>query len=105
MIDLIDRLRIMASKEGMISSDSVNSEINFISKTLEIMRDTKEISNDAYLESGSIQGGLTVISSLLEHGISDTEIKALIDTLFERSKILDLKYPELNIKIESHRGI
>jgi hypothetical protein len=105
MIDLINRLRIMSSDKGVISSDFVNSEIEYLSKTLEIMRDSGKISNDAYLESGSIQGGLTVISSLLEQGISDTEIKTLIDTLVERSKILDSKYPDLNNTIESYRGI
>ena len=64
-----------------ITSNMLNLEIEYISKTLEIMRDAQQISNDAYLDSGSIQGGLTVVSSLLEQNIPDTEIDSLMQTL------------------------
>ena len=105
MLDLISRLIRMCSEKETITSDIVNLEVNYISNTLELMRDAHRISNDAYLESGLIQGGLSVISSLLEQGITDLEIHSLLNTLLERTKALDKKYPDLNGIIESYRTI
>ena len=85
-----------------ITSNMLNLEIEYISKTLEIMRDAQKISNDAYLDSGSIQGGLTVVSSLLEQNISDKEIDS--KTLNSRAEILEDKYPGLNAILESYRS-
>ena len=86
-----------------ITSNMLNLEIEYISKTLEIMRDAQRISNDAYLDSGSIQGGLTVVSSLLEQNIPDTEIDSLMQTLNFRAINLEDKYPGLNAILESYR--
>jgi hypothetical protein len=104
MLDLISKLMRMNSETRNLDNELVNSEVNYISSTLELMRDAQQISNDAYLDSGSIQGGLSVISSLLEQGISDSEIDSLLNTLFERAKILNSKYPKLNKLIESYRN-
>jgi hypothetical protein len=104
MLDLIAKLMRMNSETRNLDNELVNSEVNYISSTLELMRDVQQISNDAYLDSGSIQGGLSVISSLLEQGISDSEIDSLLNTLFERAKILNSKYPKLNKLIESYRN-
>ena len=104
MLDLISKLMRMNAETQNLDNELVNSEVNYISSTLELMRDVQQISNDAYLDSGSIQGGLSVISSLLEQGISDSEIDLLLNTLFERAKILDLKYPKLNKLVESYRN-
>ncbi len=104
MLDLISKLMRMNAETQNLDNELVNSEVSYISSTLELMRDAQQISNDAYLDSGSIQGGLSVISSLLEQGISDSEIDLLLNTLFERAKILDLKYPKLNKLVESYRN-
>lgn len=101
MLGIIKRLFAKSAFIGELTSQLIKEEIIFISNTLEMMRDAKEISNDAYLEYGSIQGGLSVISSLLDQGVEDSEIQSLLNTLFERTKILDDKYPELNEIIES----
>ena len=86
-----------------ITSEMLNLEIDYISKTLELMRDAQEISNDAYLDSGSIQGGLTVVSSLIEQKISDSEIDSLMETLNSRAINLEEKYLGLSIILESYR--
>ena len=86
-----------------ITSEMIDFEIDYISKTLELMRDAQEISNDAYLDSGSIQGGLTVVSSLIEQNISDSEIDSLIQTLKLRAINLEEKHPGLSILLESYR--
>jgi len=85
------------------TSDMMNLEIEYISKTLELMRDAKQISNDSYLDSGSIQGGLTVISSLMEQDIPGNEIDSLMQTLYSRAVNLEEKYPGLSDTLESYR--
>ena len=87
----------------VITSEMLNQEIEHISKSLELMRDARKISNDAYLDSGSIQGGLTVIAGLIEQNISDDEINSLMATLLSRSEILEEKYPGLSEALDSYR--
>jgi len=92
MLEIINRLLTRSAFIGELTSQLIKEEIIFISNTLEMMRDAKEISNDAYLEYGSIQGGLAVVSNLLEQGVSGEEIIPLLGTLCEKTKILDNKY-------------
>ena len=101
MLELIKRLMLLNHDSSELTSQLIKEEIVFISNTLEMMRDAKEISNDAYLEYGSIQGGLAVVSNLLEQGVEEGEIIPLLRTLNKKTKILDDKYPELNKTIES----
>ena len=61
------------------------------------MRDAKQISNDSYLDSGSIQGGLTVISSLMEQYIPENEIDSLMQTLYSRAVNLAVSYTHLTL--------
>ena len=100
MLELIERL-LKKWNSSLITGQLIRDEIIFISDTLELMRDAKEISNDAYLEFGSIQGGLSVISSLLEQDVGKKDILPLLNTLQERTRILNVKYPKLNKTIES----
>ena len=101
MLGIIKRLFARSAFIGELTSQLIKEEIIFISNTLEMMRDAKEISNDAYLEYGSIQGGLAVVSNLLEQGVRGEEIVPLLQTLHEKTKILDNKYPGVNKTIES----
>ena len=48
-----------------INSIVLGSEILFLTETLEMLRITEKISNDAFLDAGMIQGGLSIISNLL----------------------------------------
>lgn len=89
--------------DSVLTSKFIENEITFISETLEIMRDSNEISNDAYLELGSIQGGLSVISSLILQNVEYAEISLLLNTLEERSILLEKKYQDLSNKFEEHR--
>ena len=104
MLSCIKSIIEKKSNGTSITSKMLNLEIDYISKTLELMRDAQEISNDAYLDSGSIQGGLTVVSSLIEQNISDSEIDSLMQTLNSRAEILEDKYPGLNAILESYRS-
>ena len=103
MLSSIKSIIEKKSNGTSITSKMLNLEIDYISKTLELMRDAQEISNDAYLDSGSIQGGLTVVSSLIEQKISDSEIDSLMETLNSRAINLEEKYLGLSIILESYR--
>ena len=65
----------------------IREEVEYLLDTLEVLRATNEISNDAFLESGSIQGGLTLILNLLAQGANS----------------IHEKFPELDTKVESRR--
>ena len=103
MLSCISRIIEERSNGVNWTSDMMNLEIEYISKTLELMRDAKQISNDSYLDSGSIQGGLTVISSLMEQYIPENEIDSLMQTLYSRAVNLEEKYPGLSDTLESYR--
>ena len=96
----IDRLIAQPRLGGQL----VRQESEFIANRLDILRHEGTISNDAYLDSGSIQGGLTVIASLIEQNISDDEINSLMATLLSRSEILEKKYPGLSETLDSYRA-
>ena len=103
MLSCISRIIEERSNGVNWTSEMMNLEIEYISKTLELMRDAKQISNDSYLDSGSIQGGLTVISSLMEQDIPENEIDSLMQTLYSRAVNLEEKYPGLSDTLESYR--
>ena len=83
--------------------EDIKQEMNYLRDTLEVLRATQEISNDAFLEAGSIQGGLSVIINLVSNGISDEEANAQLQNLKSRANSLNEKYPGLDEKIESRR--
>ena len=87
----------------LLTSEIVSNEVGFLSETLGILRDSGEISNDAYLEAGSIQGGLSLIASLIDQEVSDDEIQMQLDQLITRALRISTNYPEMDQKIEDYR--
>ena len=81
----------------------IQNEIDYLRDTLEILRATEEISNDAFLEAGSIQGGLALIINLISQGISDAEADSQLSSLKDRAMSLNKTYPGLDESIESMR--
>jgi len=85
------------------SVEAIKSEIEFLKNTLEVLRATNEISNDAFLQTGSIQGGLSMILNLLSQGIDMEEASSQMDMLMDRAMALENSYPGLDSVIESKR--
>ena len=105
---LLGRRVMISSLERFKNIDNssvvaIQEEIDYLMDTLEVLRATKEISNDAFLEAGSIQGGLSLILNLLSQGISEAEANSQLLRLKGRAKSLNGTYPELDNKIESRR--
>ena len=88
---------------GLLTSQIVSNEVGFLSETLGNLRDSGEISNDAYLEAGSIQGGLSLIASLIDQEVSDNEIQMQLNQLISRALRISTNYPEMDQKIEGYR--
>tara|TARA_B110000444_G_scaffold30606_2_gene25898 strand:- start:44414 stop:44713 length:300 start_codon:yes stop_codon:yes gene_type:complete len=88
---------------NLLKVDKLNSEVNFLKNSLEVLRVTSRISNDAFLDAGIIQGGLSLISNLLEQGVSVDEAKLQLSRLIIKSNALMETYPELDILLESMR--
>ena len=66
----VDSLIALAHVDG----PRVRREADYIAKRLETLRYTGEISNDAFLDAGSIQGAFNMIGNLVEMGVPQKEI-------------------------------
>ena len=86
-----------------IDLEVLEEEIIFLAKNLEILRITDKISNDAFLDAGMIQGGLTTISNLLSQGLKTQDVKGQLKRLKDKAIVLGDSYPELDRLIESMR--
>ena len=82
---------------------NIQTEIDYLRDTLEVLRATGEISNDAFLEAGSIQGGLSLILNLISQDIPKEEADSQLESLKERARTLEESYSGLDDKIESRR--
>ena len=87
-----------------LTSQIVSNEVVFLSETLGNLRDSGEISNDAYLDAGGIQGGLSLIASLLDQNVSGDEIRMQLEQLADRARRISVNYPDMDGKIENHRN-
>ena len=99
MITSIDRV---TSTETQLSSQ-ISDEVEFLSTTLSLLRDSEEISNDEFLEAGTIQGGLNLLSAMITNGARADELEVQISSLKQRASSICEKHPKLDEKIESKR--
>ena len=95
----LDRL----NHHGDMTHKTISNEVEFLSTTVETLRDSGEIPNDAYLEAGSIQGGLSIISNLIAQGVSGEELRVQLQHLRDRAERIHSNHPELDGKIEAVR--
>ena len=81
----------------------ITEEVEFLSSTLSLLRDSEEISNDEFLEAGSIQGGLNLLSAMISNGAEAEELDIQISSLKDRALSICERFPNLDEKIESKR--
>ena len=86
-----------------IDGPSVREQAQFISCRLDVCLNKNLVSNDAYLDSGVIQGALNMIANHTDMGISQDEIRSLISQQIYRAEKLESKYPGLDRIIEQGR--
>jgi hypothetical protein len=79
LADIVDAV----VKEPM-DIDEVKLLRNTISDSLVSARDSGNITNDEFLSSGKIEGGLDVIIAMIENGASSEEIRIHVESMVER---------------------
>ena len=67
-----------------IDIDEVKLLRNTFSDRLVSARDSGNITNDEFLSSGKIEGGLDVIIAMIENGASSEEIRIHVESMVER---------------------
>ena len=96
----VDSLIALAHVDG----PRVRREADYIAKRLETLRYTGEISNDAFLDAGSIQGAFNMIGNLVEMGVPQKEIFNQLKQQLQRACRLEEKHPGLDSSVESGRA-
>lgn len=99
MITSIDSVTSLETRKPSM----INQEVDYLSSTLSLLRDSEEISNDEFLEAGSIQGGLNLLSAMISTDAEDEELEIQILSLKNRALSICERYPGLDEKIESKR--
>ena len=99
---MITSIDSVTGQETRISSQ-ITEEVEFLSSTLSLLRDSEEISNDEFLEAGSIQGGLNLLSAMISSGAEAEELDIQISSLKDRALSICERFPNLDEKIESKR--
>ena len=99
MIRTLDRIKSLDNS----SLGTIEEQRDFVRDTLEVLRATSEITNDAFLDAGTIQGGLSLLLNLISQGISEDEASSQLEGLKSRDRLLEEKYPGLDQKVETLR--
>ena len=99
---MITSIHSVTDQESRIPSQ-ITEEVEFLSSTLSLLRDSEEISNDEFLEAGSIQGGLNLLSAMISNGAEAEELEIQISSLKDRALSICERFPNLDKKIESRR--
>ena len=96
----VDQLMALSHIDG----PRLKAEANFIARRLDSLRYSNKISNDAYIDAGSIFGAFEMFANLIDMGVSQKEIFSQLKQQLERARKLEIKYPGLNQAIESGRA-
>ena len=99
MISTLERIESLGSS----SVRMIEEQRDFVRDSLEVLRATSKISNDAFLDAGTIQGGLSLLLNLISQGISEDEAFSQLEALKSRAHLLEEKYPGLDKKVENLR--
>ena len=80
---------------NMLSFNAANEIAEDMSLELASQRNSGEISNDAFLEAGVIQGGISVLSNMVATGVDHSEILVHFKQIRDRAATICRNYPEL----------
>jgi hypothetical protein len=87
-----------------IDGPRVKREASFLAQRLETLRLNKNISNDAYLDAGAIQGAFEMIAHLIDMGVPQKEVHSQLRQQLDRANNIEVKHPGLNSAIEQGRA-
>lgn len=84
-------------EENILSFDAAKEMGEDMSLALASQRNSGEISNDAFLEAGVIQGGISVLANMVATGVDHSEILVHFNQVRDRATIICRNYPELTV--------
>jgi hypothetical protein len=80
---------------GELNSEEAKEASEEMSLSLAALRSAGDISNDAYLDAGVIQGGISVLSNMIDQGCKKEELLSHMNQLRQRADRICLAHPEL----------
>ena len=94
---MITSIHSVTGQETRISSE-ITQEVEFLSSTLSLLRDSEKISNDEFLEAGLIQGGLNLLSAMISNGVEAEELEIQITSLKDRALLICQRFPNMDFR-------
>ena len=85
--------------QNMLSFEDANEIAEDMSLDLASQRNSGAISNDAFLEAGVIQGGISVLANMLATGADYSEILVHFNQIRDRAATICRNYPELTVAL------
>ena len=74
--------------QNMLSFEAANEIAEDMSLDLASQRNSGEISNDAFLEAGVIQGGISVLANMVATGVDHSEMLVHFKQIRDRACLL-----------------
>jgi len=87
-----------------LNGPRLKQEVAFLANRLEELRLNRQISNDAYLDAGAVQGAIALAANMADMGVSQMEVQQTLRSTLSRAKRLETKHPGLNWAVESGRA-
>ena len=84
-------------EENILSFDAAKEMGEDMSLALASQRNSGEISNDAFLEAGVIQGGISVLANMVATGVDHSEILVHFNQIRDRAATISTNFPELTV--------
>ena len=78
----------------------VRAEHDQLAERLDILRHQGDISIDAFLAAGAVQGGLEVLATLVGLEVEASEVKRHLESMIERAHRIEEVHPGLDAAIE-----
>tara|TARA_A100001035_G_scaffold224609_1_gene185313 strand:+ start:357 stop:647 length:291 start_codon:yes stop_codon:yes gene_type:complete len=82
-------------EQNWLTVETANEVAEDLSLELASLRNSGLISNDAFLEAGVIQGGISVLANMLGTSIDYSEIMLHFTQIRDRAATISTNYPEL----------
>ena len=83
-------------EQNRLTVETTNEVAEDLSLELASLRNSGLISNDAFLEAGVIQGGISVLANMLGTSIDYSEIMLHFTQIRDRAATISTNYPELS---------
>ena len=82
-------------EQNRLTVETANEVAEDLSLELASLRNSGLISNDAFLEAGVVQGGISVLGNMLGTSIGHSEIMVHFTQIRDRAATISTNYPEL----------